>query len=68
MPERPAADLIARVLAELAGVELRDPGEVEALAATYGALVRGIAAFPYAELRRVEPALRSQPGPPAGRS
>ncbi len=46
----------------LLGVELTID-EAEALAAWYSSLARGVAAFPAADLRRVEPPLRSVPGP-----
>ncbi len=37
--------------------------EAAALAEWYAALARALAAFPLTELSRVEPALRSTPGP-----
>jgi len=46
----------------LLGVELTID-EAEALAAWYSSLARGVAAFPAADLRRVEPPLRSVPAP-----
>jgi cytochrome c553 len=45
-------------------VELSDQ-EVVALADWYAAIARGVAAFPQADLRAVEPPLRSTPRPPA---
>jgi len=44
------------------GVEL-SAQDAEALAAWYASFARGVAAFPAADLRRVEPPLRSMPGP-----
>ena len=57
MPERLSPEVIRSLLPEL---QLSDQ-DVDALAATYAALVRAVAAFPYAELRQVEPPLRSVP-------
>ena len=37
--------------------------EAAALADWYAALARGVAAFPVDDLKRVEPPLRSTPGP-----
>jgi hypothetical protein len=57
MPERLPPETIKQLLPDL---RLGDQ-DAEALAATYAALVRAVAAFPYAELRQVEPPLRSVP-------
>jgi hypothetical protein len=38
--------------------------DAAALATWYAALARGVAAFPAADLKDVEPPLRSVPGPP----
>ena len=46
----------------IVGVELSEQ-DAEALAAWYANFARGVAAFPAADLRRVEPPLRSVPGP-----
>jgi hypothetical protein len=46
------------------GVELSDE-EAQALAAVYASLARNVAAFPSADLKQVEPPLRSVPGPHA---
>jgi cytochrome c553 len=46
----------------IVGVELSD-AEVEALAAWYANLARGVAAFPAEDLKWTEPPLRSVPGP-----
>jgi hypothetical protein len=62
MAERPAADLVQRLAAELVDLEVSH-SEAEALAALYGATARGVAAFPTDELRLVEPPLRSVAGP-----
>jgi hypothetical protein len=48
---------------ELLGVELSEH-EVEGLLGAYEVLARAVAAFATEELRAVEPALRSIPGPP----
>ena len=61
MAERLAPDVIRRLLPDY---ELSQ-ADAEALAATYAALVRAVAAFPYPELREVEPPLRSVPPEPA---
>jgi len=55
-----SGDEIRRVL----GIELEER-EVEALAGWYAGFARGVAAFPAADLKRVEPPLRSVPGPNA---
>jgi hypothetical protein len=57
MPERLSPEQVKQLLPDYG---LTD-AEAQVLAATYGALVRAVAAFPYAELRRVEPPLRSVP-------
>ena len=57
MPERLSAEQIKQLLPEHA---LSD-SDAQALAATYATLVRAVQAFPYAELRQVEPPLRSVP-------
>jgi hypothetical protein len=60
MPDRLPPEVIQSLLPEL---RLTD-ADAEALAATYAALVRAVAAFPYPELRQVEPPLRSVPPDP----
>jgi hypothetical protein len=57
MPERLSAKQVRELLPEHALTEQ----DAEALAAMATALVRAVAAFPYAELRQVEPPLRSVP-------
>ena len=47
---------------QIVGVELSDT-EAEALAAWYANLARSVAAFPAEDLKRIEPPLRSIPGP-----
>jgi cytochrome c553 len=47
---------------QMVGVELSEQ-DAEALAAWYAGFARGVAAFPAADLKRVEPPLRSVPGP-----
>jgi hypothetical protein len=49
---------------EVVGAQLTDT-EADALAAWYLGFARGVAAFPAADLKRVEPPLRSTPGPTA---
>jgi hypothetical protein len=49
---------------QVLGVEI-SAQDVEALAAWHAGFARGVAAFPAADLRRVEPPLRSVPGPVA---
>ncbi len=44
------------------GVALSD-AEVQALATYYANLARSVAAFPAEDLKRIEPPLRSIPGP-----
>jgi hypothetical protein len=56
--ESPSKDEIVRVV----GIELSDP-DAEALAGWYVNFARGVAAFPAADLKPVEPPLRSIPGP-----
>ena len=58
MPERLPPELIREQL--LPELQL-SASDAEALAATYAALRRAVAAFPYQELRQVEPPLRSVP-------
>ena len=58
MPE-PA---FGRMVKEIIGAELTDQ-EVSALVEGYATLARSVAAFPGADLKRVEPPLRSVPGP-----
>jgi hypothetical protein len=48
----------------IVGADLSD-AEAEALAAWYANLARSVAAFPADDLKRVEPPLRSLPGPVA---
>jgi hypothetical protein len=50
------------VIREIVGIDLSDQ-DAEALAAWYAGFARGVAAFPAADLKRVEPPLRSTPGP-----
>jgi hypothetical protein len=57
MPERLPPEVVRSLLPDLS---LTDE-DAEALSATYAALARAVAAFPYAELRQVEPPLRSVP-------
>jgi hypothetical protein len=57
-PPDPLAEHIRQTVT--ANVELT-PDEVNALVATYSALARSVRGFPEAELRRVEPPLRSVP-------
>ena len=57
MPERLSAKQVRELLPEHS---LSDQ-DAEALAAIATALARAVAAFPYAELRQVEPPLRSVP-------
>jgi hypothetical protein len=49
--------------ADWTGLRIPAP-EAEALTRTYRDLARNIAAFPEAELKAVEPPLRSTPAPP----
>jgi hypothetical protein len=65
MPERLPPEVIRRDL--LPELNLTD-ADAQALAATYAALVSAVAAFPYAELRQVEPPLRSVPPEPTSTS
>jgi hypothetical protein len=60
MAEAAAGEALRQVIR----AELSDP-EAAALADWYAAIVRGVAAFPQADLKAVEPPLRSTPGPPA---
>jgi hypothetical protein len=60
MEEVRSAEDIRRVV----GAQLSD-AEVAALQAQYQPLSRGVAAFPGADLKAVEPPLRSTPGPTA---
>jgi hypothetical protein len=46
----------------IVGIELSDQ-DAEALAGWYAGFARGVAAFPADDLKRVEPPLRSVPGP-----
>jgi hypothetical protein len=48
---------------QITGLALTDK-EAQALADWYAALARGVAAFPEADVRELEPPLRSTPGPP----
>ena len=57
----PAAGEVVR---EVVGVELSEQ-EAAALVDWYTALAGGVANFPQADLKAVEPPLRSIPGPPA---
>ena len=57
MPERLSAEQVTQLLPEHA----LSPQDAEALAGIAAAMSRAIAAFPYAELRQVEPPLRSVP-------
>ena len=57
----PAAGEVVR---EIVGVELSEQ-EAAALVDWYTVLARGVANFPQADLKAVEPPLRSIPGPPA---
>ena len=56
----PAAGEVVR---EIVGVELSEQ-EAAALVDWYTALAGGVANFPQADLKAVEPPLRSVPGPP----
>ena len=47
---------------QIVGIELSDQ-DAEALAGWYAGFARGVAAYPAADLKRVEPPLRSVPGP-----
>jgi hypothetical protein len=58
MPEPAPGELVKHVV----GVELTDE-EASALANWYANLARSVAAFPGADLKQVEPPLRSIPGP-----
>jgi hypothetical protein len=49
---------------EIVGSDLSDR-DAEALAAWYAGFALGVAGFPAADLKRVEPPLRSTPGPVA---
>ena len=64
MPQssRVAEPVAAGEIRRVIGVEL-SADEVDALAAWYAGFADGVAAFPAAELRPVEPPLRSVPGP-----
>jgi hypothetical protein len=53
-------DEIRRIL----GVEVSEQ-DAEALLAWYAGFARGVVAYPQADLKRVEPPLRSVPGPSA---
>jgi hypothetical protein len=57
MPERLPIEVVRLLIDD---PRLTD-ADAEALAATNASLVRALAAFPAAELRRVEPPLRSLP-------
>jgi cytochrome c553 len=52
----------SEVVRHAVGVDLSEQ-EVAALADWYAAIARGVAAFPQADLKAVEPPLRSTPGP-----
>ncbi len=56
--ESPSNDEIRQVV----GIELSEQ-DAEALRGWYASFARGVAAFPAADLKRVEPPLRSVPGP-----
>ena len=56
--------LLPQRVREIVGVELTDQ-EADGLAAWYAGLARGVAAFSATDLKRVEPPLRSVPGPTA---
>ncbi|HLZ28262.1 MAG TPA: hypothetical protein VKV73_13165 [Chloroflexota bacterium] len=58
MSESLSKDEIRRVV----GLELAEQ-DVEALAGWYAGFARGVAGFPADDLKRVEPPLRSVPGP-----
>ena len=60
MTEPAAGEAVRQVV----GAELSD-AEAAALANWYADLARGVAAFPQADLKAVEPPLRSTPGPQA---
>jgi len=60
MAEPAAGEAVRQVV----GAQLSDR-EAAALANWYAALARGVADFPQADLKAVEPPLRSTPGPPA---
>jgi hypothetical protein len=49
---------------QIVGAALSDQ-DAEALAGWYAGFSRGVAAFPAQDLKRVEPPLRSTPGPVA---
>ena len=49
---------------QLIGADLTD-AETAALIDWYANLARGVTRFPAADLKRVEPPLRSLPGPPS---
>ena len=55
--------LPVEVIRALVGRQATD-AEVAALAEWYANLARRVAAFPWADLKGVEPPLRSTPGPP----
>jgi hypothetical protein len=55
-------DLSPETVRELVGGSLTDP-QVAALIEWHAALARALAAFPEADLKSVEPPLRSTPGP-----
>jgi hypothetical protein len=57
MPERLSAEQVKQLLPDY---RLTD-ADAEALAAIAAAMSRAVAAFPYTELRQVEPPLRSVP-------
>ena len=58
MPEPTSGQMVKEII----GAELTDQ-EVSALVQGYATLALSVAAFPGADLKRVEPPLRSVPGP-----
>jgi len=56
--------LSPQVVGQIIGNQVTD-AEATALAEWYAALARGVAAYPQADLKGVEPPLRSTPGPHA---
>ena len=58
MPEPTSGQMVKEIIV----AELTDQ-EVSALVEGYATLARSMAAFPGADLKRVEPPLRSVPGP-----
>jgi hypothetical protein len=57
-----AEPLVPQQVRDVVGVELSEQA-VQALVNWYAGFARGVAAFPAADLRRVEPPLRSIAGP-----